>query len=173
MWNIHLICNLLKSGNNVPADICWRLYNSSRILVSNTIRCLSCRIVLYSSRAIMFSPQLFKAFTIILLYRTFVHGATQSFTRRSFSLDTHCSASCFPVCLLRNTKQGKRLFPRTRSSVTTQSQTKGSSPGQIESLLSSSAQPNALKRWPRAYYKAFSWFLPELWADSRRSFPRT
>ena len=36
-----------------------------------------------------------------------------------------------------------------------------------------SAQPNALKRWQRAYYKAFSWFLPELWADGRRSFPRT
>ena len=36
-----------------------------------------------------------------------------------------------------------------------------------------SAQPNTLKRWQRAYYKAFSWFLPELWADGRRSFPRT
>ena len=36
-----------------------------------------------------------------------------------------------------------------------------------------SAQSNTLKRWQRAYYKAFSWFLPELWADGRRSFPRT
>ena len=36
-----------------------------------------------------------------------------------------------------------------------------------------SVQPNALKRWQRAYYKAFSWFLPELWADGRRSFPGT
>ena len=36
-----------------------------------------------------------------------------------------------------------------------------------------SAQTNTLKRRQRAYYKAFSWFLPELWADSRRSFPRT
>ena len=36
-----------------------------------------------------------------------------------------------------------------------------------------SAQPNALKRWQRVYYKTFSWFLPGLWADGRRSFPRT
>ena len=36
-----------------------------------------------------------------------------------------------------------------------------------------SAQPNALKRWQRAYYRAFLRFLPGLWADSRRSFPRT
>ena len=36
-----------------------------------------------------------------------------------------------------------------------------------------SAQPNALKRWQRAYYKAFLRFLPGLWADSRRSFPGT
>ena len=36
-----------------------------------------------------------------------------------------------------------------------------------------SAQPNALKRWQRAYYKVFLRFLPGLWADSRRSFPHT
>ena len=36
-----------------------------------------------------------------------------------------------------------------------------------------SAQPNTLKRWQRAYYKTFSWFLLGLWADSRRSFPST
>ena len=36
-----------------------------------------------------------------------------------------------------------------------------------------SAQPNALKYWQRSYYKAFLRFLPGLWADSRRSFPRT
>ena len=36
-----------------------------------------------------------------------------------------------------------------------------------------SAQPNTLKRWQRAYYKTFSWFLLGLWADGRRSFPRT
>ena len=36
-----------------------------------------------------------------------------------------------------------------------------------------SAQPNALKRWQRAYYKVFLQFLPGLWADSRRSFPST
>ena len=36
-----------------------------------------------------------------------------------------------------------------------------------------SAQPNTLKRWQRAYYMAFLQFLPGLWADSRRSFPRT
>ena len=36
-----------------------------------------------------------------------------------------------------------------------------------------SAQPNTLKRWQRAYYKTFSWFLLGLWADSRRSFPDT
>ena len=36
-----------------------------------------------------------------------------------------------------------------------------------------SAQPNTLKRWQRAYYMAFLRFLPGLWADSRRSFPRT
>ena len=36
-----------------------------------------------------------------------------------------------------------------------------------------SAQPNALKHWQRAYYKAFLRFFPRLWADGRRSFPRT
>ena len=36
-----------------------------------------------------------------------------------------------------------------------------------------SAQPNTLKRWQRAYYKTFSWFLLGLWANGRRSFPRT
>ena len=36
-----------------------------------------------------------------------------------------------------------------------------------------SAQPNALKRWQRAYYKVFLQFLPGLWADSSRSFHGT
>ena len=36
-----------------------------------------------------------------------------------------------------------------------------------------SAQPNALKRWQRTYYKVFLLFFPGLWADSRRSFPST
>ena len=36
-----------------------------------------------------------------------------------------------------------------------------------------SAQPNALKRWQRAYHRTFSWFLPGLWADGRISFPGT
>lgn len=137
MWNIHLICNLLKFGNNIPADIC-RLpvqFQQNIGVQHNQMSFLPYCFIFIPCNHVF--PQLFKAFTIILLYRTFVRSATQNFMRRSFSLDTHCSASCFPVCLLRNTKQGKRLFPRTRSSATTQSQTKGSSPGQIESLLSS------------------------------------
>ena len=36
-----------------------------------------------------------------------------------------------------------------------------------------SAQSNTLKRWQRAYHKAFLRFLPGLWADGRRSFPGT
>ena len=36
-----------------------------------------------------------------------------------------------------------------------------------------SAQPNALKRWQRTYYKVFLLFFPGLWADGRRSFPST
>ena len=82
----------------------------------------------------------------------------KSFTRRSFSPDTHSSASCFLTYPRFQSAGMKALSPRARAD---------------RSELIFSAQPNALKRWQRAYYKTFSWFLPGLWADGRRSFPGT